>query len=173
MANTYIVHNAPMPTTAALLKLTTGAVIKTMLQVKPATSAPIKIIQWGFSVDGFAAAIPGTIELIVTGTVFATVTAHAATGIMSYHDPNAPVNTAGASGIPLNLATTGTGFDASAEGSIVASEVLDAQLFPPTGVYVMPFPLGREPGVAPGDCLRIRCTFAATVNALCHIVFEV
>ncbi len=169
----YIVWNAPMPTTAAVLKVTTGTSIITMLQLRPATNFPITIQEWGFSADGFAAAAPATVELLVTGTVFATVTAHAAAGIMPFHDPNAPVNTAGTGGIPMNLGTTHTGFTSTSEGTITATEILDAQLFPPTGIYVKQFPLGREPGVAAGDCLRVRCTFAAAVNALCYVVFEV
>ncbi len=160
-----------MPTTAAIVKLTTGTAIKTMLQLKPAANFPIIVQEWGISGDAFAAAAPGTLELIVTGTIFATVTAHAASGIMPYHNPDAPVNTAGATGVPMNLSTTATGFDASAEGSIVATEVLDAGLFPPTGDFVKQFPLGREPGVAPGDCLRVRVTFAAAINALTYIIF--
>ncbi len=173
MALQYIVWNAPMPTTAAVLKVTTGTAIKTMLQLKPATNFPITIQEWGCSVDGFSAAAPSTLELIVTGTVFATVTAHAASGIMPYHNPDAPVNTAGTGGVPMNLGTTHTGFTSTSEGTITAVEVLDAQLFPPTGIYVKQFPLGREPGVAAGDCLRVRVTFAAAVNALCYVVFEV
>ena len=160
-----------MPTTAAIAKVTTGAVIKTMLQLKPAANFPIIIQEWGIMGDGFAAAAPGTLELLVTGTIFATVTPHAASGIMPYHDPNAPVNTAGASGVPMNLSTTATGFTATAEGAIVATEVLDAGLMPPTGYYVKQFPLSREPGVAPGDCLRVRVTFPAAINVLTYVVF--
>jgi hypothetical protein len=173
MALTYIVYNAPAPTTAAIVKVTTGTAIKTMLQLKPATNSPIKIVEWGISFDGSAAATPGTVELLVTGTVFATVTAHVAAGVMPFHDPNAPVNTAGGTGIPLNLGTAATGYTASAEGTITTADVLDGQLIAPTGQYVKQFPLGREPGVDPGDCLRVRVTFAAAINALTYVIFEV
>ena len=171
MSNTYIIWNGAMPTTAALTPVTTGTAIKTMLQIVGAV--PFVVVEWGLSYDAFAAAAPGDIELIVTGTVTATVTAHAASGIMPFHDPNAPVNTAGASGVPFNLGTADTGFTATAEGTITATELLDAQQMPPTGVYVKQFPLGREPGVEVGDVLRIRNTFAAAVNALCYVIAEV
>jgi len=171
MANQYIIWNAAMPTTAAIVKVTTGTAIKTLLQIKGAV--PFVIVEWGISLDGFVAAAPGTVELLVTGTVAATVTAHAAAGIMPYHDPNAPVNTAGTSGVPFNLGTSETGFTGSAEGTITATEVLDALLDPPTGLYAKQFPLGREPGVALGDILRVRCTFAAAINALTYVIVEV
>lgn len=158
-----------MPTTAAMVKLTTGAVIKTMLQLLPASD--VIVLEWGISCDAFAAAAPGDLELIVTGTVGATVTAHAASGVMPFHSPRAPANTAGGSGIPMNLGVTHTGFDASAEGTITATEVLDGGPFPPSGKFVKQFPLGREPGVEAGDFLRIRVTFAAAINALCYVIF--
>ena len=173
MANTYIIYNAPMPTTAAIAKVTTGAVIKTLLQLKPAAGFPLSVVEWGISFDGFVAAAPGTIELIDTGTVFATVTASAVADVMPYNDPNAPANTAGASGAPLNLSTTATGYTATAEGTITATRVLDGQLFPPTGQYIHQFPLGHYPKVVPGNALRVRVTFAAAINGLCYVIFEV
>jgi len=170
MANQYIIWNAPMPTTAAIAKVTTGTAIKTMLQLLAAV--PFRVVEWGWHGDGFALAAPGTVELLVTGTVGATVTAHAASGIMPHNDPNAPVNTAGTSGTPFNLGVTHTGFTGTAEGTITATEVLDAWLASPMGVYSKQFPLGREPKVAVTDFLRIRCTFAAAINALCYVIVE-
>lgn len=171
MANTYIIYNAPMPTTAAVVKVTTGTAIKTLLQLKPAV--PILVVEWGISFDGSAAATPGTVELIDTGTVGATVTASAAADVMPFNDPNAPANTAGTSGTPLNLGTTHTGYTATAEGTITATKVLDGQLIAPTGQYIKQFPLGREPKIVAANFLRVRVTFAAAINALTYVVFEV
>ncbi len=174
MANTYIVFNAPMPTTAAVVKVTTGTAIKTLLQLKPAANFPLSVVEWGISFDGAAAAAGGTVELIDTGTVFATVTSFAAADCMPYNDPNAPANTtAGASSVPLNMTTTASGYTSTAEGTITATRVLDGQILQPTGPYVHQFPLGHYPKVVPGNCLRVRVTFAAAINALCFIVFEV
>lgn len=171
MANTYVAYNAAMPTTAAIVKVATGTAIKTMLQLKPAV--PIEVVEWGISFDGAALAAPGTVELIDTSTVFATVTALAAADVMPFNDPNAPANTAGASGTPLNLSTTASGFTATAEGTITATRVLDAQLIDPVNQYIKQFPLGLEPKVAAGVSLRVRVTFGTTVNALCYVVFRV
>lgn len=171
MANTYVVYNGAMPTTAAIAKVATGAAIKTLLQIKPAI--PIEVVEWGISFDGSALAAPGTVELIDTGTVFATVTSYAAADVMPFNDPNAPANTAGASGTPLNLGTSASGYTASAEGAITATRVLDGQLIDPVNQYIHQFPLGLEPKIAAGDSLRIRVTFGTTVNGLCYVVFRV
>jgi hypothetical protein len=72
MALQYLIGNGPMQTTAAFATVTTGTAIKTMLQFKPLV--PAKIIEWGISFDGSAAATPGKVELIETD-VAATVTA--------------------------------------------------------------------------------------------------
>src|SRR3990170_2889193 len=170
MSDQYIIWNGAMPTTAAIVKVTTGTAIKTLLQIKGAV--PFKIKEWGISLDGFALAAPGTVELLVTGTVFATVTAHVAAGIMPYNDPNAPVNTAGTGGVPFNLGTAATGYTGSAEGTITATEILDAQLLSPMAQYVKQYPLGSEPEVALGDALRVRVTFAAAINALTYVIVE-
>lgn len=171
MSNTYIVYNGAMPTTASAAKVTTGTAIKTMLQIKPAV--PIKVVEWGVSFDGSAAATPGTCELIDTGTVFATVTAYAAADVMPYQDPNAPANTAGTSGTPLNLGTSASGYTSTVEGTITATRLGDVQLVAPTNQNWKQFPLGREFGVLAGDSLRIRVNFGAAINCLCYVIFEV
>lgn len=173
MGNTYVVYNGAQPTTAAIVPITTGTAIKTMLQIKPAANSPLTIVEWGISFDGSAAATPGRVELIETGVVFATVTPYAVADIMPHNDPNLPANTSGATGIPLNLSTTASGFTATGEGTVTTSRLLDGQLIAPTGQYVKQFPLGRESRIEPGRALRVRVTFAAAILALCYIVFEV
>src|SRR3972149_369731 len=89
MAELYLLPNGPMPTTAAQAVVTTGTAIKTMLQVKLNASATgrAKVVEWGISFDGSTAATPIKCELLTTGAVAATVTAHVAAGIVSL-DPN-------------------------------------------------------------------------------------
>jgi hypothetical protein len=171
MANTYSVWNGAMPTTAPLTKVSTGTSTKTMLQLVPAL--PIKVVEWGVSFDGSSAATPGQCELIETGAIAGTVTALAAADIYPYFDPNAPANTAGSTGTPLNLGTALSGYTATVEGSIVATRIGDYQLVAPTNQWSKQWPLGREFGVAPGKVLRIRMTFGTSINALCYIIFEV
>lgn len=173
MAKLYQVFNGAMVTTAAFVSIATGTAIKTLLQIKPAVNFDIKVVEWGISFDGSAAATPGKIELIDTGTVFGTVTAAAAADVQPFDDPNAAVNTAGTSGVPLNLGTAATGFTCTSEGSITATRYGDIQLIAPTGQYVKQFPLGREFAVKAGNCLRVRTTFGTTINAICYVIFEI
>jgi hypothetical protein len=172
MANSYIVYNGPMVTTAAPAKVTTGTAIKTMLQVVPAV--PIKPILWAVSFDGSAAATPGVCELIDTYAVAATVTAYAVADVAPYGGlSDVPVNTTGSSGTPLNLGTALSGYTSTSEGSITTTRLGDVQLVAPTNQYLQQFPLGREWFVPAGHTLRIRMTFGTAVNALCYVIFEV
>ena len=170
MAELYLIANGASPTTAALVKVTTGTAIKTMLQVKLGTTATRgKVVEWGISFDGSAAATPIACELIETGTVAATVTAHVAAGIVNLD----PFGTTPTSGFPFTFTTTTTGYTASAEGTITATRPLDVQLIAPTNQYVKQWPLGREPIISQLNYLRIRVTAAAAVNAYCYVIVEV
>lgn len=180
----YIAYNAAMATTAAPVKQPTGIGIRTMMQLKAATGYFGKVIEWGCSFDGSAAATPGQVELIETGTVGATSlsTAYAVADIQPFEDPNSPPNTSGTSGVPFNLGTSASGFATGAvtEGSATASRMLDYQQLPPTGPYIKQFPLGREPSygyyaagaAAAQNYLRCRMTFGTTVNASVYLITE-
>lgn len=162
----FYAYNGAMPTTAAAAKVTTGTAIKTLMQLKPGTNSPFDIVEWGVSFDASAAATPGVCELIETGTVFATVTTYAAADVMPYDDASASLATAS------SLGTAAGGYTASAEGTITATRIFDAQLIDPAfGPYVHQFPVGARPRVKGGSCLRVRVTFAAAVNALAYVVW--
>ena len=164
----YLIANGPMPTTAAQAPVTTGTAIKTLLQIKPFNLC--RIVEWGISFDGFAAAAPIKCELLETGTVFATVTASADVDIAKL---NVVGDQAVASVAGLTLGTAATGYTASAEGTITAVRMLDVQLIAPTNQYVKQFPLGREPIISIGAAGRIRVTAAAAVNAYAYLVVEI
>ena len=162
----YSIFNGPMPTTAAQAPVTTGTAIKTMLQVKVGTGVRMRIVEWGWSGDGSAAATPGKVELNETGTVFGTVTASVAADIMKYNDSGAQDPTTSF----LVVGTAATGYTCTSEGSITAVRTFDAQLLPPTQPYVKQWPLGREPEVAVSAAMRIRNTFGTAINALCYVI---
>lgn len=162
----YKVFNGPAPTTAAQVAVTTGTAIKTMLQLQVPSTQQIKIKAWGVSCNGAAAAAGPQWELCTTGSVAATVTAHVAAGCV-------PQNAeAIALGTQLTMATSGTGYTASAEGTITAVKMFDTAFLQPTGAYVFQWPLGDEPQVPLSTIVRIRVTAAAAVNALCWILYE-
>lgn len=164
----YFFANGPMPTTASQVAVTTGTAIKTLLQIKPLTGVMLKVVEWGISFDGSAAAVPGIAELLQTD-VAATVTAAASADITKVTDPNAPApETAG-----VSLGTSATGYTSTSEGSITAVRMFDVQHIAPTNQYVKQFPLGREPVVDISKFLRIRVKFPVAVNALCYVVYEI
>lgn len=160
-----------MQTTAAFATVTTGTAIKTMLQVKPSATLPLKIVEWGISFDGSAAATPIKVELIETN-VAATVTASAAADITKLDG-----QALAAGDVTTNIiqvGTTSTGYTATSEGSITAIRNLDApQFIAPTNQFIKQFPLGREPVVQVSQFARIRVTAGAAVNAYCYMIVEV
>lgn len=166
----YTIFNGPSPTTAAQVPVTTGTAIKTLLQVKPSATNTLKIVEWGISFDGSAAATPIKVELLETD-VAATVTASAAADIVKTDAA------ALAGGDPttnlIQVGTTSTGYTSTSEGTITATRVFDAQLVAPTNQYVKQFPLGREPVVQISKFARVRVTAGAAVNAYCYMVVEV
>ena len=164
MATLYFAANGAMPTTAALTKVTTGTAIKTMLQIASSATRPLKVVEWGISFDGSAAATPIQCELIQTD-VAATVTAHVAAGVQPYDDPNAPAST-------VTLGTAATGYTATAEGTITTTKYGDLQQIAPTNQYVKQWPLGREFQVPVSKFLRVRVTAGTAVNAYCYVIWE-
>ncbi len=163
----YKLYNGPFPTTAAQLPVTTGTAIKTLLQIK--TFNLTKVVAWGVSFDGAAAAAGIKCELVDTGTVFGTVTASVDADVLKWDGADQAV----ASVVGLTLGTSATGYTCTSEGSITATKVFDAQLVQPTNQYVYEFSLGREPKVVIGNCCRIRVTAAAAVNALAWMLLEI
>jgi hypothetical protein len=162
----YRVQNGPSPTTAPTPKIATGTSTKTLLQLLHPSDALIAVA-WGISFDGSAAATPVECELIHTTTVAATVTAYVANDVVLFSDPLA--NTPG-----LTLSTSGSGYTASAEGSVVAPvRVGDYQLVAPSNQWAYQFPLDQEFVVPAAGVMRVRVTAAATVNANCWVDFAI
>ena len=163
----YFFQNGALPAAAAPVTVTTGVAIKTLLQLKPFNQ--MKIVEWGISFDGSAAATPIKCELLETGTVFATVTAAVDADIAKYSGTDQAV----ASIAGLTLGTTATGYTGSAEGTVTTSRLFDLQFIAPTNQYVKQFPLGREPVLIIGNACRIRVTAGAAVNAYCYVILDI
>jgi hypothetical protein len=166
----FLIGNGPMPTTAAFAAVTTGTVIKTMLQVKPGANTYAKILEWGISFDASAAATPGKVELIETD-VAATVTASAKADIFPLDGEALAISDVTTA--LISVGTTATGYTASAEGTITVVRELDGPQFdPPTSGFSKQFPLGFEPIIQPAKFARIRVTFAAAVNCYCWMKLQ-
>jgi len=164
----FLLYNGAMQTTAAPVKVATGTALKTMLQVKPVL--PMRIVEWGASFDGSAAATPGVVELVETGTIFGTVTANVAADTTQYDAEALQFNS---NATLLSYGVNATGFTASVEGAVVAARNLAGpQLIAPTNQFVEQFPLGYRPLVQANFALRIRMTFGTTINAFCYLIVE-
>lgn len=164
----YLIANGAIQTTSAFAPVTTGTTIKTMLQVKPFNIA--KVVEWGISFDGFAAALPIRVELIETD-VAGTVTASVDADITKY---NGVADVAVPSVVGLTLGTSATGYTATVEGSIASVRNLDApQFVSPTSQFIKQMPLGREPIIQIAKYGRIRVTASAAVNCYCYLLLEV
>jgi len=166
----YQIWNGPMPTTAAQLPVTTGTAIKTLLQIKASATKPLAVVEWGVSFDGSAAGAGIKCELVETD-VAATVTASVANDIVKLDGEALAGGDPTTNLIPVG--TTSTGYTGTAEGSITATRVFDAQLVQPTNQYIKQFPLGLEPIIQISKFLRVRVTAAAAVNALSYVTVRV
>jgi hypothetical protein len=164
----YITWNGPAPTAAALASANTGTTIKTMLQLATPASRMIQLLEWGWSSDDPPGA-DGVIELLQTD-VAATVTAHVASGVANL-DPNGTASL-------LTLSTTGTGYTASAEGTVTATRPFDAVgLSSVSGEsslsYVRQWMPDARPIIPVSKFLRVRATTPTTgIDLRCYIVFN-
>lgn len=155
---------SPHTAAGALTRVPTTAVLRTLEQVAVPANTPINILGWGVSFRGVAAADPpGELYLIDTD-VAATVTALTP-------DPwriptGAPSRCVGGAAL--------TGHTATAEGTITASRVLDAQQIHPQSGYSVWFPPGREPRVEATTAryLRIRANFSVNIDSVPWIVHD-
>ena len=170
----YQIFNAPSPTTAKIVPVSSGTAIKTLLQVKPSATLVAKIIEWGISTSAPASAGTLSVELLETD-VAATVTAHVAAGIAKLDaaalrggDPTTNL---------IQVGTSATGYTSSAEGTITASRVFDGRYVTLSSAagyeYVKQFPLGREPVLDLALFGRIRVHASVAVDVLCYITVEI
>lgn len=168
----YLAWNGPAPTSAALATVTTGTAIKTHLQLATPSTLSIKVISWGYTVATASTGV-NEVELVETGAIAATVTAHVAAGIR--HLGSA---TGTASG--LTLGTAATGYTGSAEGTVVAGSVFDSVLLStdaagttPPLKYTRYFYPEERPVIPASRFLRVRTTFATAATGFsCFICWE-
>jgi hypothetical protein len=159
----YISYNGPMQTTAAYVPVTTGTAIKTMLQIKAPAAAPMIVWKWGLDFDG-SGTTPIKCELIETGSIAATVTAHVAAGVQPYG--------LGQIASQVQLGTSASGYTATAEGTITATRIGSLNSVLPGNGDRNEWSLAREFYVPPGNILRIRVTATAAVNGMCYVCWD-
>lgn len=168
--NLYRVANCHQATTAQELAVTSGTSLKTMLQLLTVAGRQLAIVEYGWSCDGSPSG--ATIDAGTSVAIAGTVTAFAAADISNYTNPSGPASTA------LTLSTSGSGFTASAEGTIAAWTSFDTQKLS-SNTYIKQFPLGREPTIggpaasAAATVFRIRNLVPTTaVNVNCYVIWR-
>jgi hypothetical protein len=175
MAKSFIIYNSAQATTAAPVAQPTGTAVRTMMQLRTALSIEARVIAFGCSFDGSAAATPGKVELFETTAAATMSTAYAAGDIQPYGNYSAAANTAGATGVPFNLSTTTSGFATAAvtEGTVAGYRAAWVGQVAPTNGMDYQWPLGREFELTPQMYLRLRVTFGASVNMVAYVVIEI
>ena len=167
----FIGFNSALSTTTAIdagTSYATGA--KVALQLNVPDQGHIKLIEWGVSFNGSAAATPALLEVATTDTATTGLTTHSTTIIkcLDFPGTSAPLSR-------LTMGTSATGFGAVAITSNTTLRPIDRQYVAPTNQYVKMWPLGREPiigTVAAESFLQFRINTAATVTAILYAVWE-
>jgi hypothetical protein len=148
----------------ALTRVATGTALKTLLQVGVPAGVPLNLLGWGCSFRGVAAADPPGELYLILSDVAATVTS------LTPDLYRQPLEKASA----CVGGTALTGINASAEGTITASILYDAQQIHPQSGYSCWFPQGREPRVynAAARFLRIRSNFSVNIDGVPWVVWD-
>lgn len=159
-AHMYTAYNAAAPTTAAMVPVTTGSVIKTMLQIATPSTRKLQVVSFGYCLSAVPSS--GTVELLQTD-VAATVTAHVAAGVQPLN-PSAPASL-------VTLGTSATGYTATAEGTTTASRSFKTVIIPTSGsaagsyiTYQYQWVPDERPVVDISKFLRVRVTMGSAVN---------
>jgi hypothetical protein len=145
-----------------------AATSKTVLQVATPSTTDIRVLGWGVSFNGAAAAQPGWAQLVDTGAVGATGLTSMTPDIWgnAYQPASLCVGGTGATGTGAGVTPT--------EGTITAVRELDVQEVYPQSGYAVWFPDssgGNQPKVGVSSFLRIKCNFPAAVSVLPWIVW--
>jgi len=167
----FIAFNSALSATTAIAAGTsyaTGA--KVALQLNVPDTGLIRLVEWGVSFDGSAAATPALLEVATTDTATTGLTTHSTTLIKSLNEEGltGPLSR-------LTMGTSATGYGAVAITSNTTLRSLDRQYVAPTNQYVKMWPLGREPVIGNGTTesfCQFRINTTATVLAIVYAVWE-
>jgi len=146
----------------AIVEVATTTSVKSVLQVATPSTTDIRIAAWGVSFDGATPTNPPGVVTLVDVDVAATVTTLTPEEFGS-DDNQASLCVGGASA---------TGYNASAEGSIAGSRILDGQDVHPQAGYSLWFPERFMPRVKASRFLRVRCLFSVDVNCIPWILWQ-
>lgn len=151
MASSYVVNTGVVTLTAAATK--------SLVLLNPATDG-LKITEWGISFDNVATnAEPIQIDLYRVSTI-GTPTGTA--GVQSPLDPN-------------TAASTVTSLTALTAEPTAVTVLFSYYVAPNSGLFVIQYPLGREPAAPNGGArvgLRYTTVTGVTPKAIAYVTFE-
>ena len=146
----------------APVEVATTTSMKTVLQVATPSTTDIRIVAWGVSFDGVVPTDPPGQVYLVDVDVAATVTSQTP-------------ELWGSGFLQASLCvggTSATGYNASAEGTIGASRMLDEQEVHPQQGYSIWWPSDARPPLRVSRFLRIRTLFSVSVNCIPWIIWD-
>jgi hypothetical protein len=143
------------------VEVATSAALKTLLQVATPSTTDIRVKGWGLSFDGVVVTNPAGVVTLIDVDVAATV---------STLTPEEWESDDGQASLCVG-GTAATGYNASAEGTIGASRILDGQEVHPQTGYSIWFP-NKGPRVKASRFLRIRALFSVDINGIPWIIWE-
>lgn len=161
----YIAYNAAFDATTGVTagtSYTTGA--KVAIQLATPSTVLLRIVEYGISFNGSAAATPATVTLAQAGAASTVSTAHTTSTVVAVGDSGKTSS--------VTMGTTSTGYGNGAITTNTTSKMFDAQFVAPSSQFVKQWPLGREPVVPASAFCQLRVSTSATVSALAYIVFE-
>jgi len=144
-------------------QVNTGTSLKTVLQVATPSNSGLVIEGWGISFEGVASTgVPIQVDFVDVNV--------AATGLSSITPDKW-----GSADAQTSLCIGGsalTGSNATAEGTITNSRIIDSQLVHPQSGYSVWYPESTTPGVGYSRFLRIRVTAGTAVDCIPWIMWS-
>lgn len=153
-------YNAIPNSSHQTVEVSTGTAIKTVLQVATPSTTDILVLGWSVSFQGVVVTDAPIIATLIDTNVAATVTSLTPG---KYGNRLAPASLCVGG-------TSATGYNASAEGTITDSTILDSGHVHPQGAYGVWFP--KPQVVAVSRFLRIRVLAAVSVDCIPMIVWK-
>lgn len=161
----YVAYNCAIDATTGVMAGTSyTATAKCAIQLATPSTISVRVVEWGVSFSGTAAAAPSIVTLAQASAATTSLTAHSTSTVMPIGD-NAKASS-------LTMGTGSTGYGAATIITNTTERQIAGALVAPTTQYEKQWPLGREPVILPSKYLQLRINTAATYTAIAYVVFE-
>lgn len=161
----FIAYNAALDATTGVMAGTsysTGA--KCAIQLATPSGTELRLVEWGISFNGNAAATPAVCTLAQASAASTMSSAHSTSTIKAIGDRNKTST--------LSMGTSTSGYGNGAITSNTTEKEFGAAFVGPMSQYEKQFPLGRDYVVDASKYCQLRINTAATYTAIAYIIFE-